>query len=265
MARPSDQALRKGLAVQIRSIKALMIRDMMVRYGRNNIGFLWVVLEPMILTAGVLVMFSSIKSTYEHGTHVVALVLTGYMPLTLWRHTTNNGIFLLRRSAGILYHRKLTLLDAFAARMALEVIGTTTALLAVYGVLLSAGIIEPIVDLGLFMLAWTILAFLGSGLALVFAAVSEYSESSEKFMAPFQYMMVPLSGVFFLVDWLPATAKDLILYNPLTNCIEMFRAGFFGEHLQTHYSVWYPAAWAAFLWLAGLALLELARQRFTAS
>jgi capsular polysaccharide transport system permease protein len=206
-----------------------------------------------------------VKSTYEHGTHVVALVLTGYMPITLWRHTTNNAMFLLRRSASVLYHRKLTLFDAFAARMALEVIGTTAALLMVYGTLLFADILQPIVDLGLFVLAWIILAFLGSGLALVFAAISEYSESSEKFLAPFQYLMVPLSGVFFLVDWLPQTGQDLILYNPLTNCIEMFRAGLFGEHVATYYSIWYPIACTAFLWVVGLILLEVARQRFSTS
>jgi capsular polysaccharide transport system permease protein len=261
----NDQGVtREGLAAQLRSIQALMIRDMMLRYGRNNIGFLWVVLEPMILTAGVLVIFSSVKSTYEHGTHVVALVLTGYMPLTLWRHTTNNGVFLLRRSASILYHRKLTLLDTFLARMGLELIGTTTAFMAVYGLLFAAGIIQAIDDVGTLIVAWLMLGFLGAGLSLVFAALTEYAESSERFIQPFQYLLVPLSGIFFMVDWLPTTAQNLIWFNPMTHCIEMFRAGFFGEYIGTYYDAWYPLAWVFLLWALGLFFLDLARQRFSA-
>ena len=41
-----------GLRIQSRGVNALMIRELMMRYGRGNIGFLWLVLEPMILCAG---------------------------------------------------------------------------------------------------------------------------------------------------------------------------------------------------------------------
>ncbi len=45
-----------GLRVQCRVIVALVIRDMMMRHGRANVGFLWVILEPMILTAAIMLM-----------------------------------------------------------------------------------------------------------------------------------------------------------------------------------------------------------------
>ena len=48
---------------------------------------------------------------------IVALVLTGYMPLTLWRHITNAGVFAFRRSIGLLYHRRITLVDTLLARV----------------------------------------------------------------------------------------------------------------------------------------------------
>ena len=38
-------------------IRALMIRDLMVRFGRYHLGFVWTVLEPMILTAGVMLLY----------------------------------------------------------------------------------------------------------------------------------------------------------------------------------------------------------------
>lgn len=35
-----------AFAVQARVIRALVARELLTRYGRNNIGFLWVFVEP---------------------------------------------------------------------------------------------------------------------------------------------------------------------------------------------------------------------------
>ena len=115
MAKARRSELLAGLTVLARTLEALVIRDMMARYGRANIGFLWVVVEPMILTLGVMTIWSAMKSPYEHGVQVVALVMTGYMPLTLFRHLTNPAVFFYRRSIPLLYHRHVTLIDALIA------------------------------------------------------------------------------------------------------------------------------------------------------
>ena len=38
-----------------------------------------------------------------------------------------------------------------------------------------------------------------------------------------------------MVDWLPHYAQKLLLLNPSVHCFEMFRAGFFGAEVTTHY------------------------------
>jgi capsular polysaccharide transport system permease protein len=254
-----------GLKVQIRTIKALIVRDIMLRYGRNNIGFLWVILEPMILTIGVLFLFSIVKSSHEHGTHVLSMVLTGYMPLTLWRHTTNQGIFLLRRSYSTLFHRNVTLLDVFLARMILEGLGTTAALIAVYLLLWSAGVVDTIAKPGHLIAAWLLLWWLGMSVTLLVAVLTEVNETSERFIQPAQYLIVPLSGIFYMVDWLPDRAQDIIWYNPLSTCIEFFRDGYFGEAVTTHYDPLVPLAWALALTWLGLTLIAKARNNMVAA
>lgn len=257
--------LVRGLMVQLRVLRALMIRNLMLRYGRNNIGFLWVVLEPMLLTAGVIVIFSQVKSQYEHGTHVVSLVLSGYMPLTVWRHTTNSGVFLFRQSASILYHRNITLWDVFLAKMLLEGIGCTAAFVFVYGTLLAAGVVAPIAKPWHLMAAWCLLWWFGTAVALLIAAMTEIDESSERFIQPAQYLLVPLSGTFYMVDWVPRRAQDLLVFNPLTNCIEFFRDGFFGDEVTTHYDVSYAIIWALTLTWIGLHQLGRARTQLNVS
>lgn len=264
-AETKSSPLRDGVAVQKRVIEALVIRDMMLRYGRNNIGFLWTFLEPMILTVGVMLLWSIAKGPIEHGIPVVALVLSGYMPLTLWRHTSNAGVMLFRRSAATLYHRHLTLVDIVASRMFAELASVTLAFMVVYGTLLAFHVVEPIADPGPLVLGWVLMGALGSGLALVIAGLTEYSEAAERFVQPFQYLMIPLSGTFFMIEWLPKRAQEIIWYNPVVHCYELFRAGLFGEEVVTHYDVWYPALWAVVLLYTGLHLLDLARERLGGS
>ena len=250
------------LATQIRSLEALMVRDLMVRFGRGNLGFLWLLVEPMLLTTGVLFIWSLAKGDQgDHGVGVAFIVFSGYMPITLWRHMTNNAIFGLRRNGSLLYHRHITLLDTFVSRMLLEFAGTTTALIFIAAVLIGFGLLEPIVNYRTMTIAWLVLAIYSFGGALVICVLTEYSEIWERFIGPFQYLMLPLSGCFFMVDWLPTPAQQLIWYNPITHCFEAFRDGLMGDAVTTHYELWYPLAWGIALIAIGLRMVDVVRDR----
>lgn len=248
----TSRSLLSGWKTQRRSIGALFVRDLMMRYGREYLGFAWVILEPMILTVGVLFLWSLLKGTYEHGLKIVELVLTGYMLLTLWRHLTNSMILLFRRSTALLYHRAVGLYDIFFSRVLLEFAGTTTALVVVVVFMLLIGLIDPIHDWSLVIGGWLMMAFLATGVGAVTLVATEKNEITEKFIQPIQYLLVPLSGTFFMVAWLPSSAQQLILYNPMIHCYEMLRSGFFGEAVETYYSVAYVLSWAFCLNFLGI-------------
>ncbi|MEK7995139.1 MAG: sugar ABC transporter permease [Planctomycetota bacterium] len=249
------------MSIQMRSIHALIVRDVMMRYGREHLGFVWVVLEPMLLTSGVLIVWSLIRPSHEHGIRLVGLVITGYMPLTLWRHETNAALLLFRRSTSMLYHRHLTLLDIFLSRMLLEFAGTTAALLFVYFVLVVSGFLDPVQDISLAIAGWLMMGWLAFGVAAITVVLTELYEIAERFVQPFQYLQLPISGTFFLVDWLPYDAQQVIWYNPSVHCYEMFRGGFFGSSIVTYYSVPYVSAWAFGLSSVGLWIIAHMRGR----
>ena len=41
-------SLRQGWDIQKRVIGALMLRELTTRFGRENIGFLWIMVEPLL-------------------------------------------------------------------------------------------------------------------------------------------------------------------------------------------------------------------------
>lgn len=258
---PRREPLRTVLRFQLRTLEALIVRFLVTRYGRHGLGFLWVILEPILLTIAVMILWSLIKPTYQQGVHIVGFVLTGYMPLTLWRHLSNAGVHSLRQSKNLLYHRNITYFDAIVSRLVLEFLGTTAALFLVTAILMSLGVLLPIHDYGLVLAGWLLMGALAFGFACLLAALTEISETVEKFVQPIQYMLLPISGAFFMVAWLPPRARDLVVHLPLVHSYEAIRAGFFGPSVRTYEDLGYGFACALALAAAGIWAMLRARDR----
>lgn len=258
---PPREPLRVALAIQLRTLEALAVRFLVTRYGRENIGFVWAILEPMLLCIAVMLLWSVAKPTYEHGIHVVGLVLTGYMPLTLWRHLSNAGVHGLRQSKNLRYHRNVTYLDAIVSRLALEFVTTTAALIVATSALMIIGLVEPIHDYGLVLAGWLLMGALGFGFGLFLAGLTELSETAEKFVQPIQYIIVPISGVFFMVGWLPQAGRELIVWVPHVHSYEAIRAGFFGSSVRTYEDLGYGFGWALSATAFGFIMIRLVRDR----
>ncbi|QND50591.1 ABC transporter permease (plasmid) [Phyllobacterium sp. 628] len=244
-----------GLRAQLRVLGALVMREMITRYGRENIGFLWLILEPMILTCGVMLLWTLMRHE-AHGLTVIAFVLSGYMPLTLWRHISSHMVSCLKHNIPLMYHRQIKLADALIARALLEIGGTTFALLVVYTGAVLAGFIEPFADLGLILAGWLFMAWFSFGAGLILAGLAEIFEVVEKLVPPLQYLMLPVSGMFFMVAWLPHDVQKLALYVPTVHCFEMFRAGTFGDAVKPFYDVSYIFTSCLLTTAVGLYLIE---------
>ena len=161
-------------------------------------------------------------------------------------------IFLFRSSSPLLYHRQITLFDIVYAKQALEFLGPTAALVVVWGTLNAAGAVGDIQQPGLFILGWLMMGMIGASFGMVLAALTEISHTSERFVQPMQYLAIPLSGAFFMVDWMPPWAQHLLMFNPLVHPYEVFRAGYFGDAVVTHYWLPYFFAWVFGLFVLGI-------------
>jgi capsular polysaccharide transport system permease protein len=230
--------LRAGYKIQSRNINALMIRSMMLKYGRENIGFIWFSLEPILLVIGITFVWIMIHSTHNN-VKVVEMVLTGYLPLTLWRHLTGPVVFLIRNNVPVLYHRQISIFDVVFARLLLEFLSTTASMLLFFSALIIVGAVHAIRELDYFALGWLMMFWIGATMGMIIAALTEMYEPLERFIGPIQYINLPISGSFILVDWLPPAAQKAIMYHPLVHCYEVLRRGYFGHTIPTHYDIPY--------------------------
>jgi len=183
------------------------------------------------------------------------------MPIILTRHMIGHVMNCVKANQGLLYHRQITVLHLFIARGALEFIGVTLAFLVIFSLLALFGQMALPAQLPLVYAGWFLLAAISFGIAMIFGALAQIVEFVERFIAVITYVLVPLSGTFYMAAWLPERLRHWVLYLPFLHCVEMIRAGFFGEFVPTFYSIPYAAAWAAGLSLVGLALLQAVRDR----
>src|SRR5204862_1630525 len=96
---------------------------------------------------------------------------------------------------------QISLFDVVWAKLVLEFAATTTALLIIGGTLSALGLVRDLDRLELCILGWLMMAWLAGAAGLIFVGYSERTEVFEKFVAPAQYLVIPMSGSFIMVDW----------------------------------------------------------------
>ena len=240
--------------VQERVIGALVLRELHTRYGRENIGFLWVIGEPILFCAGVAVLWTAIRPAHEHGVPMTAFVISGYVPLTMWRHCMFRAVKAFESNGSLLFHQQVTPLDIILARVVLEVAGSLMAGIIVTLCAMAVNFMDPPKDYGMLYLGlgFQILFCLAS--ALLVAALSEMSDLVEKSVQVFAYLAIPFSGAFTMADWLPPKFRWFLLWSPSVNNLEMIRGGQFGHSVRPHFNIPYDLSATALMILLGLFL-----------
>lgn len=251
-------AIRK-LATTVRILEALVLREIMTRFGREQLGFIWLVLEPLILTVMVMAGWTIMYGSTKHGVTVLQLVLTGYSMITLWRHVIQRFAHCFRHNAGLLFHRGVRPMDTILARFLLETVGTLISFFVAYIFLYAIDWIPPIYDVFTLLSAWFLLAGFAFSVALIVSALIEIWEHAEKFVQPIMYITIPLTGAFFMVSWMPSDYHYALLLSPMINTVEMFRAGLIGPSTQTYYHPEYVLLVTVFLAAFALLLMRKAQ------
>lgn len=254
-------SLRRALAGKRRVYEALIVRFVIGRYGRENIGFMWTIVEPMLLCVGVMAIWSLTKGSGYHGVSIVAFVFTGYMPLTLWRHQTGYMVNIGKSTKFLTVFHNLTIFDAIITRLFLEFISVTAASMVVFAILYSLNILSAPHDLGMLVQGWLVMGAVGAGAGVLFAALSETSDIVEKINPPLQYFILPFSGCFFMADWLPDSVREQALYIPLVNVYELIRGGFYGPEVRTYGNASYAIAWSVATAGLGCFIFERVKDR----
>lgn len=250
----------KQLKIQSRVIGALLIREIHARFGREGLGFGWLFGEPLMFAVPVLVLWSIVRPRYDHGLPYMAILLSGYMGILLFRHMGASMIMFVRGNANLLYHRQITLLDVFWARVIMETAGNITSLVIVYCLFMISGRVHFPTDLPMFFLGYFFMLWWCIAVALLIGALTERSQVVEKIWPVYSYTYIFYSGFIYMAGWLPPGLREVALYQPSLQAYEMMRAGMLGNSVKTYGDPAYTSLALAVLTVAGLWAMRQARK-----
>lgn len=251
-------SLLTSLAIQRRVIWALFLREVLTRFGRDNIGFLWLFIEPMLFTVAVTILWGVIGGT-RGGLPIAGFALTGYGVLVFYRSTFVRLASSASSNKSLLYHRNVRVIDMVLSRGLLEFASSTSALVLLTFFFTSMGLMDLPVDPLKAVIAWLLAAWFIIGLGMITSYIGEVSELFHRVAGIFTFMTLVFTGAFTMVRWLPKPAQVVLLWSPLVNCVEMLREGYFGMGIGAIYSIEYVVLVNSLTMLVGLILIRKIR------
>ena len=248
----------RGARMQRRVIGALIIRELPPRFGRHYLGYIWLFFEPLLL--GTCIGLIHLWRDHPTAFGPFEFYAIGYVVYFIFRGVINRASSAIPSNMGLLYHRTIMLPDIFFARHIIETVSCMGVLVLMLFALfaINGDFPENPVKVAIAMIG---MALLSQGIALMAAAATEAIEGIERGVHAITYLVLPVCGMFFLVEWLPDWAQDLAFYVPTVHIFELLRDGQFGSRFRAQYDLTYLLAWIMVTHLLGLAALRITRQR----
>lgn len=249
-----------GARVQAAVIGAIILRELHTRFGRHHLGYLWVFIEPMIL-GGALAILHSVKGVSLPGNlSPAAFYIVGYTPYYLFRAIINRAPYGIRGNAALFYHRQVTYFDVMLARNALDTATVIIAIFLMIALLASFNEQQWPTDPVKIAVGVLYIGLFSHGVALLIVSATVWgAETIERLVHPFTYLMIPFTGAFIMIWWLPTELQWWFLWIPTIHMFELVREGQFGPVVPYHYDLIYMTTSTVLVNLLGMLALRSVR------
>jgi capsular polysaccharide transport system permease protein len=261
ISRPAGSSFATGLSTQFRVIGALLMRELHTRYGRENIGYLWLIGEPLMLASVMALLHHSGHTAYGSDIKPLPFVVLGYTTFIMFRGIVNRSDSALTANAPLLYHRMVTIFDIVTSRALLEAAGTVLAYSVLMALLWSLGLVAlPARPLYLYA-AQALMFWYALGNSMIIASITFHNRTIERLVHPYSYFMIPLSGAFFQTSMIPEPYRSWLMLVPLPHIMELARYGQFKSANLDYCDPWYVVASCVVLTWVGLVTMRIYRNK----
>lgn len=224
------KSFKHALVVQLRVLGALVLREMRVRYGKSQFGYLWALAEPLGYITLLTVAFSYGGRTAVYGDSLPLFFALGVIPFKLFIGLGNQLTVAITANQNLLTYPIVRELDTILARFILECL-TSVAVLVVFlfGIWVIDDIPGPSQPLQVVQ-GLTLIMLFGLGVGLTNAAINRHFVSWGNLYRILTAPMIFISGIFYSVSALPTEAQNILVWNPLLHGIEIVRAGYYSNY-----------------------------------
>lgn len=259
--------LRLGELWKYRDLIRLMVwRDFVAAYKQTILGPLWHIIQPLLTTVVFTVIFGGIAKLPTDGLPPFLFYMAGN---TVWGYfsaalvstsntfTNNAAVF------GKVYFPRLSVpvsvvisnLISFAIRM-----GTFLVFL-IYFILAGSDVHVTWWALVLPVLI-VLMAGLGLGIGIIVSSLTTKYRDLQQLVSFGVQLLMYATPIIYPLSTVPENLKWLVMINPLTPIVEVFRLGFLGSSSMQPFSLLYSFGFMVIVLLAGVLIFNHVENTF---
>ncbi len=229
--RPGLLARPAALWGRRRAVRLLVTRDLKVRYASSALGYLWSVLEPLLLAGIYWFVFTQVFTRTVGGEPYIVFLLAGLLPWTWFNGAVTEAARALHTEAKLVRSTNVPR-EVWVVRVVLSKgVEFLLSLPVLFGFALACG---AGMDWHLVLLVpgAVLMAVLVLGVGLLLAPMVVLVRDLERVVRIALRLGFYATPVIFTVSDVPGRLSAVFALNPLAGVIELNRAGFSPEPVQ---------------------------------
>jgi lipopolysaccharide transport system permease protein len=226
-------------------------RNLKVRFQQTMIGFLWIVLQPLIQMAIFYLILGVIAKVPTGGIPYPIFFLSGFVVWQLFSQVVNTSAYSLLENIGVI-------IKSYFPRLALPLSSTIGSLVdflisfLVLLVLLLANDYPITIRYLLLPVLVLFTVIFSSGVGLLFGALMVVFRDTKNFLTFIMTIWMYLTPILYPISVVPEELQILFYLNPLTSLVQAFRWVLLGQgELPPIPYLVISSVVACILWFAG--------------
>jgi capsular polysaccharide transport system permease protein len=249
-------AARFNLIDNVFVFRALILRELKVRYRDSRAGFLVEFVRPTAVIVAHYYFFIALQKPMPANIPVGLYVIAGF---SLWYGFSHAVSGVLRGSGGAVMIPGVTAMHLRIARSAWELLFYLSYALAAVITLHVFGAVTSSPNVPLTFLVFGLAGALAFGYALLVDGVRSFMPIIASVTKVFTWALFITSGIYFSISQTPLVLAEVFWFNPLLHLVEYQRHAVDPGYPIGLVTLLYPAVWATGLLLAGLMLNRCCR------
>ena len=255
---PAKPRRANALFRMIRTITALMLREISTTHSRSAGGYLWALADPILGIALMTLVFQHVlgRTHPPIGSNFPLFYASGYLTFQMYHDISNKIARSLSFSGPLLAYPAVTFVDALLGRLILNAI---THMIVMFVVLAGITVIFRIpfvMDVPTIFTAAGLIILFSAGFGTFQCYLIMRFPVWERAWSIISRPLFLLSGVFYTFDLMPPVLREIIWWNPILHMIGLMRRGIYVVYTADYVSIPYVVGLSLGFLILGMLLIS---------
>jgi len=235
-----------GFEIQWRVVSALVYRELRRRVSDAQGGFLAVLMEPV----GQIAVWAALRFVVSpvgvvNQLNIILFPAPGVILFNLYSRVSSHGLTTMEANKALFFYRRVKPIDTVLAK-AIEELGLySCAAIVVFGIVWAYLYSLVLQNLPLLVVTFVLMTLLAVGTSLLSLVGSCYFPNLQQVLSWANRAIFFASGVMYAPIQIPQFVRDVLVFNPILQCIELARKALSIDYqIPSQVTLGYPAGFA---------------------